>query len=230
MEVAGEKPGRKIAIIGKAPSTMLAAPYDDESWEIWTLYDTPQRNEVPRWSRNFELHPLSGFEDNKEYYQWLSTKHEQPIYLRKEHEDVPSGVAYPVDEIVERFGRYFTNTVSWMIALAIHEEVSEIGLWGVDMAHDTEYGTQRPSCEYFVGMAVGSGITVQIPEASDLLKTRVLYGFETDSSQMREKLRVKRLEVAAQMKAQQDKRNQAALNAAFCEGADEILQYCQQWM
>jgi len=67
-----------------------------------------------------------------------------------------------------------------MIAMAIFEGYQEIGVWGVDMAVGTEYVNQRPSCEYFVGLARGAGIRVYIPPASDLCKTRFLYAFENE--------------------------------------------------
>jgi len=57
-----ERPKRtgpgKIAIIGKAPSSMQLAPYNDESWEIWSINDSIYRQQVPRASRQFELHNI----------------------------------------------------------------------------------------------------------------------------------------------------------------------------
>ena len=46
------------------------------------------------------------------------------------------------------------------------------------MGQDTEYATQRPSCEFFLGICVGYGIPVQIDPVSDLLKTDFLYGYD----------------------------------------------------
>lgn len=45
-------------------------------------------------------------------------------------------------------------------------------------SHNSEYHHQRPSCEYFLGIAVGLGIKIYMPPESDLLKTRFLYGFQ----------------------------------------------------
>lgn len=79
---------------------------------------------------------------------------------------------------------YLTNTISYMLALAIIEGYEQIGIWGVDMAVSSElrgkneYSWQRPSCEFFLGWAAGMGIKVYIPPTADLLKTRHLYGFE----------------------------------------------------
>jgi hypothetical protein len=83
---------------------------------------------------------------------------------------------------VRRFGGYFNNTVSWLIAYAISKQPQVLGVYGVDMAQDAimnaEYSMQRPSCEYFLGLAAGMGITLHLPVGSDLLKATHLYGFE----------------------------------------------------
>lgn len=231
MDQAGPEPKRKIAIIGKSPSSMHQAPYGDESWDIWTLFDMNLKQEVPRFTRHFEIHPLDWFrEKEKDYYEWLCGVRGKPVYMQRLDEKIPAGVLYPKDEIVDRFGRYFTNTVSWMIALAIHEGASEIGVWGVDMADDTEYAHQRPSCEYFLGLAVGAGITLHVPDTSDLLKTSVLYGFETDGGKMRKKWKAKGEEIRGLSTHWQQQRNQAALNVAKCEGAAEIHEYWERYL
>jgi len=66
-----------------------------------------------------------------------------------------------------------------MMALAILEGATHIGLWGVDMAMSDEYAFQRPSCELMIGYCLGRGIAVTVPEESALCKARRLYGYET---------------------------------------------------
>ena len=59
-----------IAIIGKAPSSRLLAPYDDDSWSIWSLSDN--HTVLPRWDEWFELHDLDRYKESYgEYYDWL---------------------------------------------------------------------------------------------------------------------------------------------------------------
>jgi len=110
-----------------------------------------------------------------------------PVYMQKKFKSIPNSVRYPFDEIVKYFSpyftdpvhaRYFTNSISFMLALAIYEGFQEIAIYGVDLAVTTEYSEQRPSCEFWIGVAVGRGIKVHIPLQSDLLKTRFIYGFE----------------------------------------------------
>lgn len=168
--------GKKIAIIGTA-SNLVDAPYGDESWEIWGLNGAYQS--VPRWDRWFDMHELSILKKYHlpEYFDFLAAAGDK-LMMNKKYDEFPNAKVFPAPELVKKYGRYFTNTVAWLIALAIEEQPEEIGIWGVNMASDTEYGSQRPSCEYFMGLARGMGIKVTVPNDSEMLKCSWLYGIE----------------------------------------------------
>ncbi len=178
----------KVAILGYTP-TRKDAPYDDPEWEIWGLNDLYKYpGDVKRWTRWFEMHDdqlgnkvgRAKFDERvKEFAKWENI----PIYMQNKHPDIPGSVAYPLEEMVKEYGDYFTNTISYMIALAIYEGAKEIGVYGVDMSTSEEYQKQRPSCEYYLGIAVGKGIKVTVHPEADLLKTRYLYGYETDQDE-----------------------------------------------
>ncbi len=185
---------RKIAIIGSAPDSCHNAPYDDPSWEIWVLNGAIQ--DMHRWDAVFDLHEVDSMEPD--YRNWLM-KQEKPVYLKAYTELKPDAVIFPKDDILESFpGSYYTNTVSWLLAYAITQRPQAVGLWGINMAHDTEYGTQRPSVEYFLGVAAGLGIEVQIPVASDLLKSAGLYCYD-DITPIVQKLKVRKEELQAKI-------------------------------
>lgn len=79
-----QKSTRKIAILGKAPSSQGLAPYNDPSWEIWILNTIGYLKESPRWDRQFELHDLEltkapGYGN---YHSWLCQQ-TKPIYVRE---------------------------------------------------------------------------------------------------------------------------------------------------
>jgi hypothetical protein len=75
-----------------------------------------------------------------------------------------------------------------MIALAIVElgpqhnkskgQRDEIGLWGVEMTAEGEYGYQKPNCEALLGFAMGWGINVLLPGSTTLLKGNTAYGYQ----------------------------------------------------
>jgi len=176
---------KKVAIVGTA-MTFKDAPYNDPTWEIWGLND--HWNNMPRYTAWFECNntacriaPVS-HQPNMKRVDWLKTS-PVPVYMQEHYDDIPNSVRYPWEEINDMVGAtgecgrdYFTNSVSYMIALAIYQGYDEIGLYGVDMAVGSEYEKQRPSCEFWVGFGKGRGIKFFIPDQSDLLKTMVIYG------------------------------------------------------
>jgi hypothetical protein len=93
--------------------------------------------------------------------------------------DFPTSITYPLDQMIAQFRRdYFHSTVDYMLALAISEGFEDIGVWGIDMAHDSEYEHQKPSGSYWIGVAEGRGIRVTLPPESALLKKAHRYGYE----------------------------------------------------
>jgi hypothetical protein len=97
---------------------------------------------------------------------------------------------YPLHEITKRFEvDYFTSTVAYAIALAVHQGFDEINLYGVPLEHHTEYAHQRPCVEFWIGVAKGRGILVNIyGEHSTLLKdiNGKLYGYNLDQEWKKE--------------------------------------------
>lgn len=185
----------KIAIVGTAPPHWQAAPFDDPEWEIWSLSRNYER--LPRWDRWFELHRARhvcktwspGKEEQEAlmrnvYLEWLAEHAgKAPIYVNPDEPAAQEGVPFPADEVLAAFPRaYFTNTVSWMIAYALMQEPDAIGLWGVNMELAGEYAEQRPSCEYFIGIAEGRGVDVVIPETASLCKAPRLYALDPPNS------------------------------------------------
>lgn len=184
---------RKIAIIGTAEPHWRAAPFHDQSWEIWTCGGI--FNTVPRTDRHFEIHDkhetCRGWHRSQEeeaasrnvYWQWLAEQGPKAV-LKTVLPETPNATQYPLDEVLKAFpDKYFTNSVSYMVALAILEGCTDIGLWGIDMAlsgkdESDEYGRQRPSVEFYLGIAMASGIKLHLPPETTLLKSRKLYGFD----------------------------------------------------
>lgn len=173
---------RKIALIGGEPTTVRHAPWHDPSWEIWA--HTSVNRYCQRVDRWFELHPPHVFQaktkhGRTDWYGWLKTRPE-PIYMQERYPEVPTSVRYPIERVLTEFPRYCSSTVAWMIALALTEGVHTIGLWGIHFQNGSEYAEQRAGCEFWLGVALGRGVQVKIPEACPVLKEpRDLYGYES---------------------------------------------------
>src|SRR5690606_3236102 len=184
----------KVAIVGGGP-TAATAPLADRSWEIWTFGRA--KRPVARYDRWFEMHSvpqlkaLRGDRRTKmrypEYWRFLR-RLRCPVYMQKRFRDIPASVPYPLERAIQEFGRCFTSTVSYMIALAIMEGCTHLGLWGIDLTDQEEYLYQRPAVEYLLGVAAARGIAVVMPPSCTLpvplhprpVYTKVLYGYDWD--------------------------------------------------
>ncbi len=232
-----------VSIVGFAEGHLMQAPFDDDSYEMWGInrLHTNKETEDKKFHRWFNLHDLEKFHgEDKEHLAFLK-EFDGPVYLRQQDLgkfDIPNAVPFPADELVNNFGGYFNNTISWLIAFAIALEPKELGLFGVDMAQDAllnaEYASQRPSCEYFLGLASGRGITIHLPKGSDLLKsTHGLYGFD-DPDVFTQKL-MNRLEETGGRKEKLKAElaaidNQRAQMIAAVNQLDGAMQDVQYWL
>lgn len=174
------RPEKKVAIIGYTP-TRDEAPWADPTFEKWAcnnlhLHLRPDQ----QWDRLYDLHDYKTIASDKPHEAFLR-QCAKPVFVWQPRPEWPTSVAFPKAAVLESFGNYFTNSISWMIAAAILEGATEIHIYGVDLAQGTEYAAQRPSCEHMLGIAQGRGIKVFIPPTSDLLKTGALYGADDDS-------------------------------------------------
>ena len=93
---------------------------------------------------------------------------------------------------------------------------------GVDMmvagGQGSEYGWQRPSCEFFLGYAMGHGIKVTLPAESDLLKTAFPYG-DHIGNEWRKKLQEYRTEMSRRRGIMTQQRDEAMYAIAELTGA-----------
>lgn len=188
---------RRIAILGFG-ETVREAPVNDPSWELWAMngfwraakpdfgIDVPE----DRYSLWWDMHSVeytraygkvAGFGDAQE--RWLEKEHPFPIFMLDEDPAFPSVKRFPIDEVVAAAGRdYFTSTVAYAVVYAaLQPDVAEIGLWGIDLVHDTEYVDQRPCAEYWLAKAEDAGIKVTVHARSALMKARRRYGYEPDA-------------------------------------------------
>ena len=152
---------RKIACLGGAAS-LQHAPWHDLSWELWAQNWDPK------------------------YPDWLKGNH-VPIMMQDRYKDVPASIKYPFATMITEFPRgYMTNTMAYMIALALMEGVTHLGVFGCDYRSNSEYGPQRGGAEYWLGVAEGRGVQVLLPPGCDLLnKPSLLYGYESHPNGVR---------------------------------------------
>lgn len=192
--------GRKpLCIIGTA-GTSKDAPYDmqvdgDEYvYDIWGINTALVKEDVKRIDVCFEMHP-------KRYWgQTMVTDRLNEfggtVYMQDHYDSIPKSVAYPREAIKKKYhldvmgdNLYVTNTIVWMLLLALEEGYTDISLYGIHMAHQTEYAYQRASCSWVLGIIHGwilQGLDYKltIPEESQLLQAEYEYGFDEPTKAM----------------------------------------------
>ena len=184
---AAKKKIKKCAILGTVPHKMKA-PFANKDFEIWAIAHACLGDPIPRADRIFEIHKWEEIIQWKSDLAWKFFPNAK-VYLREARPELPNAVIFPFDDIAKKFNIFDdrkeclqTNSISWMIAMAIDEGFEEIHVYGVNMSHNTEYGTQKPSCEYYLGLAKGRGIKIYIPEESDLCKSFFHYGRQEEET------------------------------------------------
>src|SRR5690625_3699390 len=186
------KPIRKVAIIGGSPSR-TQAPFADMSWDIWAFSN--RRFRMSRVTRWFEIHAKKAMQRDfrktktrrsfQEHWAFLQ-RATCPVYMQKSHRAIPTSVRHPLSAAVERFGRCFTSSASYLVALAIMEQYEGIGLWGVDLTIPHHFVHQHQALGYLLSIARQEGIHVYLPNTSRIVipaeprfvPTRYLYGYD----------------------------------------------------
>jgi hypothetical protein len=164
---------KKLAILGTA-ETMVQCPTSDD-WEIWACSTCLNVPGFQRANYLFEIHHYDGWKERTA--QINETK--IPVYTITEVPEVPLAKKYPLEEMIQKFGRrYFTNTIAYMFALAIAEGFQHVAVFGVHLATSDEWQYERPCNEYWLGRMEGLGINVWIPKESELLHAPRMYGYE----------------------------------------------------
>lgn len=226
----------KVALCGSAPSSLPLVPLSDPSWQIWgcspgcaSYLRTRPDYRIDRW---FELHSFDPALNlmPPDYLEWLKGL-TCPVYVIEPTPHVPAGVVYPIGEMVEKFSRYFfTSSISYMIALAIHESVEEVALFGIDLSATEEYFHQRPGFHYFYLLARQAGIKVWVPPQSDLLQPHPLYGY-SQATPMGVKLTMRAKEIEERMAQKRREHEAAAQEILFLQGARDDLRYFENtWL
>lgn len=186
---------RTVALVGLATTTREAVK-QSKADEIWTMNWSYKYDFIPRIDRLFEMHPIwtyaetdkSQYKKPREHWLWMQQEHPFPIYMTDYRPEVPNCVRYPIEAVTDdifgghlikgrKSSRFYSSSVDYMLALAIHERWDCIELYGIEMGSTTEYRYQREGAAFFIGAAVGRGITVKRQANSVLLRAK-MYGYE----------------------------------------------------
>ena len=219
---------KKIALIGSAPSSVGLAPYNDPNWQVWGCSPGSYGVIPPgRSDAFFELHRYEPGQPwfSEGYCKFLS-EHKRLIVSGPDPR-LPNAEVLDVKKLVSKYGPYFfTSSLAWMVAMAIEEGATTIGLWGVDMSATEEYGYQRAGLQFFAMLCKSLGIELGIPPESDLLQPPPLYGVCEQNHEWIKALQRQR-EFDQRIAAAEARKNEAQQELMFMQGAKDDLKYVQ---
>jgi hypothetical protein len=198
----------KIAIVGNGKTRDLA-PFDDDEWEIWTTGSVTKA--IPRYDVVYEIHKGAD----------LSNFGGAAVV------GCPgSGALTEIEprDLELQYGRIFTGSIAYMLAGAIDADPDEIGLWGIDMSSDTEYGSKREAVIFFVGFARGLGIPITVSAGSDLMPPRRFYAID-DPSEEETALDAQIRELSGKLADSETKRIKSREQEMWLHGAVSALKY-----
>ena len=215
---------RKIAVCGSAVSSAQLAPFHDPEWEIWSC--SPANKHMPRVDVWFELHnpDVKAQEGLGEWMDWLKTK--PVVYMQRAYEGYPGARQYPLSAIVQKWGPFWwTSQLAFMLALAIEQNPTHIGLFGVDMAANSEYNQQRLACQYFLQHIVNrDDMQLMVPPESDIMEPAPMYGYCESSRQWR-KYYARKNELNNRVGALRAEAEAKSREAAHLVGALDDMEY-----
>ena len=194
---------RKICIVGTTPTRGMA-PFNDSSWEIWTI--GPGGRDVPghRWDRLYEIHGAGHNhtwpEDFASYLDFLS-KIEPPkqvVTIRPIAEMIQdwsvnhgktqeqtkalvtgqweASVVLDKPGLMQKYKKmWMSSSFSWAIAQAIEEQATHIGVYGVDLEAGEEYVSQFAGARHLLDLAEYIGIEIVTPPFCGLLRDPAPY-------------------------------------------------------
>lgn len=160
-----------LLIVGKGGSKDKA--YDTmvergNNIPVWTLNDnyTNPMSEIEQ--LHFEIHDPVHFTNNEiiaNYKAHVENFNETKLQIVR-HSD------YPMEEIINHFGvNYLANCIAYQLALAIYLKYDKIIMVGIDHFLNPTLGANERKCvEFWIGVAIGRDISVQLASTSTLFK------------------------------------------------------------
>jgi hypothetical protein len=182
-----------VAIIGSHPRTRTMFDFARHDADVWIFNEafTDPTGWAKRADAVFQMHAPAIWksprnQNDPKHFEWLRTQTAVPVvYMQEAYPEVPAAVAYPLRAVTENLlanftrKKFFTSSLSYAIALAIHNGYRRIEIYGAEMETDTEYRYQRDAVAFWTGVAVGRGVEVYSPIA--MFDAPALYGYEGDT-------------------------------------------------
>lgn len=164
----------KELIIEAMGTTRLQCPFNCETWAVNMGYHQVFQLDG-HFTRIFLTHTQVKDANGKPAFTWehFNKMAAKGIIVYNTHRVKGlNSTMFPFKRLVKKYNtEYFSNTIAYMVALAVDEGYKKIHLYGCDMMTREEYAWEKGGIEYWLGRANGMGVETTIAEGSSLLKT-----------------------------------------------------------
>ncbi len=174
--------------MGSHPRTRGLFDFSRKDCDVWLFNEAAKQEWAKRADGVLQLHSPVIFRNPKnrndpEHYQWLKTT-KTPVYMQDKYDDIPASVKFPKDEILYMLPNARANgspirevscSPAWALAFGIYLGYRKIEIYGVELESNTEYSYQQGNWKYWVGVAAGRGIELDIYTT---MFDHPLYGYE----------------------------------------------------
>ena len=150
---------KKLAIVGSGKNTRDAAPWDDNSFDIWVFNESGNHSWCKRWDAVFQMHEPEIYTGHNTkdptHWDWLQREHGKPIYMQEADPLVPDAVRFPLEDAIALTGLdYFASTFAYMAALAILQGYDVVHIHGIELSF-SEYQYQAECWRFWIGVLKG---------------------------------------------------------------------------
>jgi len=163
-----------IFILGRGNSLLRCPVKKPEKAEYWGCNSVYKAREIDRLFIMRNLY-VTQFNKDKEILKNINEK-DFPVYTLGEYREIKNNIRYPMEEMIKEYGiAHFLTSISYMLALAISQKPKNLFLLGIDMEFGVkiEYLRDEKGCiEYWLGVAVGRGININLAQESTLMRRK----------------------------------------------------------
>lgn len=150
---------KKLAIVGSGSNTRGAAPWADDTFDIWVFNEAANMSWCKRWTAVFQIHPEEIYTgvNTKDtgHWEWLQKDHGRPVYMQERDPRVPDSVRFPLEDALALTGLdYFASTFAYMAALALLQNYELVEIHGIELSM-SEYEYQAGCWRFWIGVLIG---------------------------------------------------------------------------
>lgn len=162
---------KKVIITGTyTQDEVWSPPRDYEVWGVAScLFDDDMAIHL---DKVFEIHRRDEY--NQDTIIEIS-KTKIPVVMLKKDKRVTNVELYPMDKIINKYGEYFTNSISLMLVYAVEQGYNNIKIVNIEMQSFREAIIERANLEYYIGLFRGQGIKIDTSETT-LCSSNMMYG------------------------------------------------------